>query len=193
MPEVLDWQRATDPRQVIDRAARALAEGQLVAFPTETVYGIAASAAVPDAVERLVRSKGRAGDKPLAVAVAGLSPALEWVPEMGTVGRRLARRCWPGPVTLVCSDGVERGRAARLPENVRRRVCPTSAVGLRTPDHDAILKVLQQVPEPLVLTSANRSGAPDAATPQEVLDSVGEELALVIDDGPSRFRSEERR
>jgi protein-tyrosine phosphatase len=187
MPEVLDWQRATDPRQVIDRAARALAEGQLVAFPTETVYGIAASVAVPEAVERLARSKGRPTDKPLALAVDGLSQALEWVPDMGTVGRRLARRCWPGPVTLVCGDGVDRGRAARLPDNVRRRVCRADAVGLRTPDHDAILKVLERVPEPLVLTSANRSGEPDAATPQEVLDSVGEELALVIDDGPSRF------
>src|SRR5947208_1408646 len=107
MPEILDWQSATDPRQVVDRAAQALADGLLVAFPTETVYGIAASVARPDAVERLAQSKGRSESKPLALAISGAADAFQWVPGMSRLAQRLARRTWPGPVTLVCGDGVD--------------------------------------------------------------------------------------
>src|SRR6516225_2722697 len=105
MTEVLEWQRVTDSSRIVRRAVQALAEGQLVAFPTETVYGVAASALLPDAVERLCRGKGRLEEKPLALAIRGAAEALDWVPQMSRLGRRLARRCWPGPVTLVFGDG----------------------------------------------------------------------------------------
>ena len=95
MTEVLEWQRAADSSGVVRRAVQALAEGQLVAFPTETVYGLAASALVPGAVERLCRGKGRSPDKPLALAIRGSAEALDWVPRMSRLGWRLARRCWP--------------------------------------------------------------------------------------------------
>jgi tRNA threonylcarbamoyl adenosine modification protein (Sua5/YciO/YrdC/YwlC family) len=188
MTEVLEWHRAADPSGVIRRAVQALAEGQLVAFPTETVYGLAASALVPGAVERLCRGKGRSPDKPLALAIRGAAEALDWVPQMSPLGQRLARRCWPGPVTLVFGDGVERGLASRLPERVRQRVCPSGTLGLRTPAHAAIRETLLRLPGPLALSSANRSGEPAATTAEEVRQALDQDLTVLIDDGPTRYR-----
>src|SRR5438132_3772874 len=188
MTEVLEWQKAADSPAMIRRVVEALAEGQLVAFPTETVYGLAASALVPEAVERLCRGKGRAENKPLALAIRAAAEALDWVPRMSRLGWRLARRCWPGPVTLVFSDGVEKGLASRLPERVRQRVCPSGTLGLRTPAHAAIWETLCRLPGPLALSSANRSGEPAATTAEEARQALGDEVALLIDDGPTRFR-----
>ena len=185
MPEVLDWRSAADPFALVDRAAQALKEGQLVGFPTETVYGIAANVWRSDAVERLVQAKGRSEDKPMALAIESAADALDWVPSMSPVGRRLAHRCWPGPLTLVCGEGITQGLASQLPEAVRQRVCPQGTIGLRVPAHEAIQQVLGRMPGPLVLTSANRSGEPEAATCLEVVRSMGDSLALVIADDPS--------
>jgi protein-tyrosine phosphatase len=187
MAEVLDWQRAVNSHQVVQHVAQVLTRGGLVALPTETVYGIAASALLPDAVDRLVEIKGRADDKPLTLAIGGAEEVLDWVPGLSQVGRRLAGRCWPGPVTLVCADGVTEGRACWLPERVRRRVCPKGSLGLRVPAHGAILQLLPLLGGPLVLTSANRSGAAEATCADAVLHAVGERLDLVVDDGPSRY------
>jgi tRNA threonylcarbamoyl adenosine modification protein (Sua5/YciO/YrdC/YwlC family) len=186
--EVLEWHRAADSTGVVRRAVQALAEGQLVAFPTETVYGLAASALVPGAVERLCRGKGRSPDKPLALAIRGTAEALDWVPQMSQLGWRLARRCWPGPVTLVFGDGVENGLSSRLPEQVRQRVCPSGTLGLRTPAHAAIRETLRRLPGPLALSSANRSGEPAATTAEEVRQALDADLTVLIDDGPTRYR-----
>jgi protein-tyrosine phosphatase len=187
MTQVLDWRSAPDPRPLVQKAVEALTQGRLVGFPTETVYGLAASALVPAAVERLRQSKGRLEAKPLTLAIGNPANALDWVPGMSPLGRRLARRCWPGPVTLVFADGVERGLLSRLPEAVRPWLCPAGTLGLRVPAHEAILYVLQRLPGPLVLTSANPSGAPAATTAEQVVQTVGAALDLVIDGGPSQF------
>src|SRR5690242_8644509 len=150
MTQVLDWQGAADPEPVVRQAATALCQGRLVGFPTETVYGLAASALVPAAVERLRQSKGRPEAKPLTLAIGGALEALDWVPDMSRLGQRLARRCWPGPVTLVFDGGIERGLASRLPEVVRQWIAPAGTLGLRVPDHEAILHVMRRLPGPLV-------------------------------------------
>jgi protein-tyrosine phosphatase len=186
MVDVLPWQSA-EAGAVVRRAVRALAEGKLVVFPTETVYGLAASALVPEAVERLRSCKGRPEDKPLALALPGPAAALDWLPDLGPMGRRLARRCWPGPVTIVSGEGVGRGLVSRLPESVRQRVCPTGTLGLRVPAHRAVHQVLHDLPGPLVLTSANRSGAAEATTAEEVLQAVGSAVDLVVDGGPTQY------
>jgi protein-tyrosine phosphatase len=188
MPEVLEWHNGADSGTVVRRAVQALAAGQLVAFPTETVYGLAAIALVPEAVERLCRGKGRSESKPLTLAIRSSAEARDWVPLMSPLGWRLARRCWPGPVTLVSGDGVEKGLATRLPERVRQRVCPTGTLGLRVPAHAAIRETLRRLPAPLVLTSANRSGEPAATTAEEVAQALGEDLSILIDDGPTYYR-----
>jgi protein-tyrosine phosphatase len=175
---------------VVRQAVRALGDGRVVAFPTETVYGLAASALAPTGVERLLRGKGRPDGKPLTLAIGSAAAAVDWVPGISALGRRLARRCWPGPVTLVFGTGIEQGLASRLPETVRRQVCPGGTLGLRVPDHSAILQVLGQIPGPLVLTSANASGEEPAITAEGVLQvagAMGEDLALIVDDGPSPY------
>ena len=168
------------------RAARALSEGQVVAFPTDTVYALAASALIPEAVAKLAERKTSSNGRPMTLAVRSAGEALDWVPAMSPLGRRLARRCWPGPVTLVF-DGAAQGLASRLPETVRQCVCPSGTVGLRSPAHRALLAALQLLPGPVVLTSANRAGAAPATTAAAAIETLGDDIGLLIDDGPTQF------
>ena len=186
MAEMLDWRKAEDQRELVRRAIQDLRAGLLVAFPTETVYGLAALASSPAGVERICSGKKREGGKPLTLAFAGVSPVLEWLPNMSAPGRRLAKRSWPGPLTLVFGEDVSAPGIERLPAEVRPRISPSGTLGVRVPCHSAILDAIQELGEPLVLTSANRSGRPPATTAADVLAEVGEEVALVIDDGPSQ-------
>jgi tRNA threonylcarbamoyl adenosine modification protein (Sua5/YciO/YrdC/YwlC family) len=186
-PIVIDIRNAEDSRDVVHRAVQALAEGQLIALPTETVYGLAASACRPDAVERLLRVKGRPAGQPMALAIKSAEEALDFVPDLSPLARRLARRCWPGPVTLVVDNGHRDGLMAQLPHAVRQVVAPNGTVGLRVPANDMSLDVLRMLTGPIVLTSANRSGQPEATTAQEVVNYLDGDVAMVLDDGPSRY------
>jgi protein-tyrosine phosphatase len=186
-PVVIDVRQAEDSRDVVHRAVQALCEGQLVAFPTETVYGLAASALNEEAVVRLQATKGRDDRQPLALAIKGADDALDYVPDMPPLARRLARRCWPGPVTLVVEDRHPDSVLALLPAKVCQAVLPSGTVGLRVPASNIVLDVLRMMPGPLVLSSANRHGAPPAVTAQEVVQAFGDEVPLVLDDGRCRF------
>jgi protein-tyrosine phosphatase len=185
MPEILSWHDTEDPLRIVQQAVEALAEGRLVAFPTETVYGIAAGAWIPEAVDRLAACKERPDQRPMALALRGAEEILNWLPELGKVGWRLARRCFPGPLTLVSGNGIDRGLAGRLAQSVRRWVCPTGTLGFRVPAHEAILHALDSLPAPLALTSANPSGMVEANTADEVARTLGDRLALIIDAGRS--------
>src|SRR5438105_15302251 len=114
MPEILSWHDTQDPLGIIQQAVEAVTKGRLVVFPTETVYGIAAGAWIPEAVDQLAACKGRPDQKPMALAIRGPEEVLNWLPDLGKVGWRLARRCFPGPVTLVSGNGIERGALNRL-------------------------------------------------------------------------------
>ena len=164
MPEVLDWQRAADPRAVVRRATDALRAGAVVAFPTETGYHLAASALVPAAAGLLREAKAGTPNAPLPLALRGAAEACDWAPGMGPLGRRLARRFWPGPLTLECGDGVADGLAGRLPDAVRREVCPRGRLRLRSPAHEAVLATLGSLAGPMLLAPAPGDDAhPDAA------------------------------
>ena len=186
-PLVIDIHNAEDARDVVHRAVQALAEGQIVAFPTETVYGIGASACRPDAVERMRDLKNRPSGSPFALAIKSAEEATDFVPDMTPLARRLARRCWPGPVTLVVDNDDRDGLTEQLPQQVRNIVIPNGSVGLRVPANQMLLDVLRMLAGPIVLTSANRSGEKDATTAQEVVQSLGSDVALVLDDGPCRY------
>jgi protein-tyrosine phosphatase len=185
MPEILQWRNAPDQEAMVQQAAQALADGQLVGFPTETVYGIAAAAWLPGAVERLAASKGRQEQKPMALAIRGPHDVAALVPQLGKMGWRLARRCMPGPITLVCDVPNDDGASGHLLAAARRWVYPNGTLGLRAPAHEAILNVLHLLPGPLVLTSANPSGETEATDADHVARTFENELALIIDDGPS--------
>ena len=186
-PVVIDVRAAEDPRDVVHRAVQAVAEGSLVVFPTETVYGLAARALDAAAVDRLLEVKGRQTGHPLTLAIRSAEEARDYAPRMGPMAERLARRCWPGPITLVVDNSHPESLVGHLPESVRQAVSPGTTVGLRVPGHQIILDVLRMVAGPLALTSANRTGQPAARTAAEVVEAFGNEVELVLDDGPSRY------
>src|SRR5690242_2685000 len=113
-PQVIDITASDDPRDATHRAVQALVEGKVVALPTETVYIAAASALHAKSVERLVALRDGAMDGPATLAVRSVEDVLDYVPQLPPVGRRLARRCWPGPVTLQLADAQPESVIQRL-------------------------------------------------------------------------------
>jgi protein-tyrosine phosphatase len=186
-PVVIDLRKAEDQRDVVHRAVEAIAEGKLVAFPTETVYGLAASALSEAAVQRLLDVKGRQAGHPLTLAIKSADEIDDFVPEISILAQRLARRCWPGPLTLVLSDDHPDSAVRQLPVSVRKAVAPEGTVGLRVPAHAAILSVLRLSAGPLVLSSANRTGQPDAVTAESVVEAFNGDIDMVLDDGRCKF------
>jgi protein-tyrosine phosphatase len=179
MPEVLDWQRVADPHAVVHYAVQSLRQGRRVAFPTETGYAVTASALAPEAVRQLpVENAVSTGDSRsfpgLSLVVRGAAEARDWAPALNPLGRRLARRLWPGPVTLLVAGNIERGLASRLPEEVRARLCWEGKLSLASPGHEALREVLRHLPAPLVMT-APANGASDVL---EVRADV------IVEDGP---------
>lgn len=156
----------------IAEAATILSRGGLVAFPTETVYGLGAAAADPDAVRRVFAAKGRSPRRPLSVLVAPEADMSAW----GTWSDRAARLAvlWPGPLTLVLP------RTARA-HDVLTGGRPT--VGLRVPDHPVALDLLRAFGDGVAAPSANRSGSPSPTTAQHVRDDLGDAVDLILDGG----------
>jgi protein-tyrosine phosphatase len=186
-PVVIDIRSAEDSRDVVHRAVQALAEGKLVVLPTETVYGLAASALDEGAVANLLETKGRMVGKALTLAIKSADDVLDYVPDLSLLGRRLARRCWPGPVTIVTEDCHPESLIRQLPLSVQNAVCPHGTIGLRVPAHPMVLDILRMLVGPVVLTSANPQGDADPVTAEEVLSALGDRVYLVLNDGQSRL------
>ena len=176
-----------DSRDAVHLAVEALAAGSLVALPTETVYGIAATALDEAAVSSLVAAKQRSNEQPVSLAVASAESVQDYVPLMSPLARRLARRGWPGPLTLVLPVDHPDSAVNQLPEQVRNLVAPGGTTGFRVPDNDATLSVLQLSAGPLVFSSANLHGEPPAHDASQAA-AMGDCLSLVLDDGPSRYQ-----
>ena len=162
---------AADPN-ALRYAADVLRYNGLVAFPTDTVYGVGALAFRPEAVQRLYTVKGRSTDKAIAVLVGRESDLANVAAHLTPAARILARRFWPGSITLVVP------RHPNLPEAVS--ALPT--VGVRMPDHP-IARGLLELTGPLAVTSANRSGEPNAATAADVLEQLSGRIELILDGG----------
>lgn len=186
-PVVIDIRSAEDARDVVHRAVQALVEGKLVAFPTETVYGLAASALSADAVRDLLAAKGQPLGHPLTLAIRGADEALDYAPQLPQLGMRLARRCWPGPVTLLVQDRSPDSLIRRLPTLVQEAVAPAGAVGLRVPAHPMILDVLRLIAGPLAMTGAYRADQPPPEEAAQVVAGLGDRVQLVLDDGRTRY------
>jgi L-threonylcarbamoyladenylate synthase len=160
--------------QNIARAAALLAAGGLVAFPTETVYGLGASARDPAAVTRVFAAKGRPADHPLIVHLAAAEDLEQWARTVPEAARRLARAFWPGPLTLVLP---------RRPEVADVITGGQDSVALRVPAHPVALALLQAA-GPLVAPSANRFGRVSPTTAAHVRDELGTAVDLILDGGP---------
>ena len=155
---------SADVEEDVRRAGELLRAGELVAFPTETVYGLGARADDAEAVEALYRVKQRPQDKKCAILIADPEDAERHVDGMGAEERRLAEAFWPGPLTLVV--GQEDG------------------MGVRCPDCDATRRMLRAAGVPVFAPSANLSGHPPARNAGEVLETFEGLIAAVLDGGP---------
>ncbi len=188
MATVLDLRRTDDPRDSVHRIVESLAKGHIVGIPTETVYGLAADAMNPDAVKRLAEIKGRPQSAPLVLSVRGPDAVLDYVCHWSALARRLARRCMPGPLTLVVPCVGDASVASRLHPSVHQWVLgEQNCIGFRVVDHPVINQIHQYLRGPLVLTSANLSGKDPPTRGQEVVEQFGDALPLVLDDGPTRY------
>jgi L-threonylcarbamoyladenylate synthase len=167
---------ATDRNQIAE-AARRIRAGGVVAFPTETVYGLAADALNPDAVNAVFEMKGRPESRPMSVIVSGTRMAQRVVRSWPERAKVLANRFWPGPLTIVVQ------RSADLPHQV---TAGQEGVGLRCPDHPIALALLETCGFPLVGPSANRSGQPSPTTADHVRRAFADRDLLVLDGGPCR-------
>ncbi len=160
----------------IARAAQILLSGGLVAFPTETVYGLGAIALESVAVERIFAAKGRPASNPVIVHVGQIDEAKQLVNVWPEIAQTLASRFWPGPLTLVLP------KAARIPDMVTAGG-PTVAV--RMPAHRVALALLRMCRAPIAAPSANRSTEISPTLPEHVLHGLADRIDLLLDAGPT--------
>ena len=162
---------APDPAGLAE-AARLLQQGGLVAFPTETVYGLGADAANPRALERLNRVKGRPPEKPYSLHMHSAEQVRAYVTSIPPMAQRLMDRFWPGPLTIIMpgADG--------------------KTVGFRLPDHPIARAFLLACGVPVAAPSANRSGSPPPTDAQEVAAALNGDVDCILDGGPTTFGRE---
>lgn len=167
---------AGDPA-ALREAVRVLRAGGLVAFPTETVYGLGARALDAAAAKRVYRAKGRPSDNPLIVHVDGPAMLPRVARRVTPLARRLMARFWPGPLTLVLE------KAAAVPGAVTGG---GRTVAVRCPAHPAARALIRALGEPIAAPSANRSGRPSPTAAAHVLRDLAGRVTLILDGGPSR-------
>jgi L-threonylcarbamoyladenylate synthase len=161
----------------VRRAAQILRAGGLVAFPTETVYGLGADAANAEAVARLYAVKRRPADHPVIIHFTDAEKAFAWAREVPAAARKLAARYWPGPLTLIlkrsplAKDFITGGQ---------------DTVGLRVPSHPVAQELLKEFSGGIAAPSANRFGLVSPTTAAHVRDDLGSDVDLVLEGGPSQ-------
>ncbi len=162
---------ADDPC-ALEQALLALRRGGLVAFPTDTVYGLGAQVFQRGALRRLYKVKGRRADKAIPVLLPDVEAVLQVALTLNPPAHRLAERFWPGPLTLVVS------RRPDLPDEIS----PGPTVGVRVPGHPIALALLAAA-GPMAVTSANRSGGSDSRTAAEVRAALTDRVDVLLDGG----------
>ncbi|MBP1694037.1 MAG: L-threonylcarbamoyladenylate synthase [Chloroflexi bacterium] len=161
-----------DQPGAMERTLRILYEGGMVAFPTDTVYGLGTLAHDAQAIERLYIVKGRDAAKAIGVLIGKVDDLAQTAQNMSEPAWRLADHFWPGPLTLVVS------RHPELPANLS----PLPTIGVRMPDHPTALDLLSRT-GPMAVTSANLSGGANASTAQEVFEQLAGSIPLILDGG----------
>jgi len=160
-------------------ALEVLREGGIVAFPTDTVYGIGVAPGPPDGIERLFAAKQRPPDRAIVLLIGDaedVAGVATWTP----AGEALARAFWPGGLTIVLPRAID----ARVRLALSHGDEPPATVGLRVPNH-AAPRFLAARLGALPTTSANRSGQPEAATAEAIGEQLGDSIALILDAGPA--------
>lgn len=160
---------------VMDRAGKLIAEGELVAFPTETVYGLGGDALDPDASRKIYAAKGRPSDNPLIVHIAEFDDMKRVAREVPEQARKLADAFWPGPLTMIVwkSDAV--------PETTTGGM---QTVAVRMPNHPVALELIRRSGCLIAAPSANTSGRPSPTEAQHVAEDLSGKIAMILDGGP---------
>lgn len=160
----------------VEKAAECLKNGGLVAFPTETVYGLGADATQPEAIARLYQAKGRPSFNPLIAHVGDLAAA-ERIARFDATARRLAEAFWPGPLTLVLQKTADCAVADLATAGL-------DTVAVRMPAHAVAREILRELGRPIVAPSANRSGHVSPTTAAHVANDLSGRIDLIVDGGP---------
>lgn len=160
----------------LDEAVALLAEGEVVAFPTDTVYGLGAMPGDEEAVRRLFVAKRRPPEKAIPILLADTADLLKVAANVSTPARRLVGRYWPGPLTVVFRRAPS-FRGAADPD--------AETVAVRVPALDAARDLIRRAGGVLAVTSANLSGRPAVATAAEVMQQIGRRIPAIVDGGPA--------
>ena len=174
MPQVLEINPLKPHDALIRRAVLVLQAGGVVAFPTETFYGLAVDAMNGGAIERIFAIKGRAFSNPIALIAGDKSGIGALVAEIPAAAQRLMQGFWPGPLTLLFSAS---------PRISPRLTAGTGKIGIRISSHPIAAGLAMRLGGPITATSANLSGAPECSNAAEVLANLGDRVDLVIDGG----------
>jgi len=167
--ELLDSSKSS-----IERCAKLLAEGEIVAIPTETVYGLAGDALNPNAIKKIFNAKGRPQDNPLIVHISDMKMLDELVSQIPPIALKIAENFWPGPLTMVFpkKDIIPLETSGGL-----------DTVGIRIPAHKVAREIIRACGKPLAAPSANVSGSPSPTTAQHVFDDMNGKIPMIIDGG----------
>jgi L-threonylcarbamoyladenylate synthase len=160
--------------ETLQQAAELLRQGELVAFPTETVYGLGADASSETAVAKIFAAKGRPADHPVIVHVASADEFAKWAVDIPDVAYQLTDAFMPGPITLILK------RSKLAPDIVTGG---QDTVGLRVPNHPVALELLKSFGGGIAAPSANRFGRISPTTAQHVLEELGESVSMILDGG----------
>ena len=160
---------------VMDRAGKLIAEGELVAFPTETVYGLGGDALDPDASRKIYAAKGRPSDNPLIVHIAEFDDMKRVAREVPEQARKFADAFWPGPLTMIVwkSDAVPEATTGGM-----------QTVAVRMPNHPVALELIRRSGCLIAAPSANTSGRPSPTEAQHVAEDLSGKIAMILDGGP---------
>lgn len=187
--EVVKLDSSCIDSQLITRAAEFIDAGELIAFPTETVYGIACRVQT-DSLTRLIEAKGgRARDKPFTLHIGQKDTVRQYVPSIGIRAEKLIAKAWPGPLTIIFeleAADLEKQRQAFSGE-VFQNLYKDNSVGVRCPDNRVAAELLYAAKSPVVAPSANIAGQPPATEPQQVLRHFAGKVRLLLDAGPCKY------
>ena len=164
---------ASDPQSIV-RAVEVLRGGGVIAFPTDTVYGVGAHGLLNAAVDRLYVVKGRPADKAIPLLLASADDIETVARDLSPQARALTRRFWPGALTLVL----------RKQPHIPPAVSSTDTVAVRVPDHPVVRALIRALGAPLAVTSANHSGQPELLDASSIAAALGDALDLILDGGP---------
>jgi L-threonylcarbamoyladenylate synthase len=176
MPQILKINSQQPEDALIRKAALTLQAGGVVAFPTETFYGLAVDATNGDAIERIFQLKGRAFSSPIALIAGSKNGISGLVTDIPATAQRLMQALWPGPLTLLFHAS---------PRISPRLTAGTGRIGIRVSSHPIADSLANRLGGPITATSANLSGAPECLTAGEVLAILGDRIDLIIDGGPA--------